>query len=146
MYREGVEYEPPVIGSSAFSPPSPGFPSHGWRTVSFITWIATLAALVAVAISSRTIGQPVWWLGSRVDPASPLLMVVPLTLIVIPLVATWRAPIHMVRVSVACSLLLTATSLADIGNSIATATGIFVVGAASFLSSIAQLLVARKYR
>ena len=121
-------------------------PTSGWRTVSFISWIAVLAAVIAVAISSRTIGRPVWWLGSRFHPAPAIFMLVPLSLIVTPLVATWRAPEIMVRTSVVCSLLLAATAIPDIASSPATALGIVVVALASFLSSIAQVLVARKYR
>jgi len=121
-------------------------PTSGWRTVSFISWIAVLAAVIAVAISSRTIGRPVWWLGSRFHPAPAIFMLVPLSLIVTPLVATWRAPKIMVRTSVVCSLLLAATAIPDIASSPATALGIVVVALASFLSSIAQVLVARKYR
>lgn len=68
MYRTGVEFEPPLVQRVSQNADSQALPSHGWRTVSFISWIATLAALVAVAISSRTIGQPVWWLGPRADP------------------------------------------------------------------------------
>ncbi|MEY3805258.1 MAG: hypothetical protein RIR69_70 [Actinomycetota bacterium] len=146
MYRTSVELEPPVAQHATRIVHSRVLPSHGWRTVSFITWIATLAALVAVAISSRTIGQPVWWLGPRADPASPLFMLIPLTMIVVPLVATWRAPHNMVSVNVVCSLLLIATALPDIGRSVAIAAAVGTVGLASFLSSIAQLLVMRKYR
>lgn len=146
MYREGVEFEPPTVNAVSPQILPPVLPSHGWRTVSVITWIATLAALIAVAISSRTIGQPVWWLGSRVDPAPALLMLIPLTLIVVPLVATWRAPHVMVRTSLICSALLSATAFPDISNSFAIAVAVFIVGFASFLASIAQLMVMRKYR
>lgn len=146
MYREGVEFEPPTVNVVSPHTLSPVLPSHGWRTVSIITWVATLAALIAVAISSRTIGQPVWWLGSRVDPAPALLMLVPLTLIVVPLVATWRTPSAMVRTSLICSALLCATAIPDISNSAAIAIAVFIVGFASFLASIAQLMVMRKYR
>lgn len=146
MYREGVEFEPPTIDDTLYRASSPTLPTPGWRTVNVITWVATIAALIAVAISSRTIGQPVWWLGSRVDPAPALMMLVPLTLIVVPLVATWRAPHQMVRASLACSALLSATALADITHSIAIALAVFVVGFAAFLASIAQLMVMRKYR
>jgi hypothetical protein len=121
-------------------------PTTGWRTVSFVSWIAVLAALIAVAISSRTIGRPVWWLGSRFHPAPAIFMLVPLSVIVTPLVATWRAPEIMVRTSIICSLLLGATAIPDVSDSPATALGIVVVALASFLSSIAQVLVARKYR
>lgn len=138
---KNVELTPPTVRRKTRA-----IPSSGWRTVSFISWIAVLAALVAVAISSRTIGRPVWWLGSRFDPAPAVFMLVPLSLVVTPLVATWRAPDIMVRTSVICSLLLAATAIPDVASSPATALGVIVVAIASFLSSIAQVLVARKYR
>lgn len=136
-----VELTPPTVHKTPQV-----IPSSGWRTVSFISWIAVLAALVAVAISSRTIGRPVWWLGSRFQPAPAVFMLIPLSLVVTPLVATWRAPDIMVRTSIVCSLLLAATALPDVASSPATALGVIVVALASFLSSIAQVLVARKYR
>ncbi len=138
---KNVELTPPTVQKKPQA-----IPSTGWRTVSFISWIAVLAALVAVAISSRTIGRPVWWLGSRFHPAPAVFMLVPLSLVVTPLVATWRAPDIMVRTSVICSLLLAATAIPDVASSPATALGIVAVALASFLSSIAQVLVARKYR
>ena len=136
-----VELSPPTVHTTR-----PALPSSGWRTVSFISWIAVLAALVAVAISSRTIGRPVWWLGSRFHPAPAIFMLVPLSVVVTPLVATWRAPEIMIRTSIVCSLLLAATALPDMASSPATALGVFVVALASFLASIAQVMVARKYR
>ena len=136
-----VELTPPTVQETLRVPPT-----TGWRTVSFISWIAVLAALIAVAISSRTIGRPVWWLGSRFHPAPAIFMLVPLSVIVTPLVATWRAPEIMVRTSIICSLLLGVTAIPDVSDSPATALGIVVVALASFLSSIAQVLVARKYR
>lgn len=136
-----MELTPPSLPST-----KPKELSPGWRSISFVTWITVLAALIAVAISSRTIGRPVWWLGTRLNPAPPIFMLVPLSVIVIPLVATWRAPEIMIRTSIVCSILLTTTALPDVVDSPATALGIAVIGMAGFLSSIAQLLVARKYR
>lgn len=138
---KNVELTPPTVQKSRSA-----IPSSGWRTASFISWIAVLAALVAVAISSRTIGRPVWWLGSRFHPAPAVFMLVPLSLVVTPLVATWRAPEIMIRTSITCSLLLAATALPDVASSPATALGVIVVTLASFLASIAQVLVVRKYR
>lgn len=129
------------------TPPTwPARPEPGWRMVSLVTWVGTLAALIAVAISSRTIGQPVWWLGTRFDPASPILILVPLAMVVVPLVATWRAPHLMTRTGIACSLLLMATALPDIGGSPAVSLAVVVVAGAAFLAVIAQLIGSRKYR
>lgn len=138
---KNVELTPPTLNQTRRA-----IPSSGWRTVSFVSWIAVLAALIAIAISSRTIGRPVWWLGTRFHPAPAVFMLIPLSLVVTPLVATWRAPDIMVRTSLICSLLLAATAIPDVADSPATALGVIVVALASFLSSIAQVLVARKYR
>lgn len=73
-------------------------------------------------------------------------MLIPLSMIVVPLVATWRTPHNMVRFSTICSILLIATAAPEIGKSVAVATAIGTIGFASFLSAIAQLLVMRKYR
>lgn len=145
MYRDGVEFQPPIVSDASVNQPT-SLPTQGWRVVCFVTWIAALAALIAVAISSRTIGQPIWWLGTRTNPAPAVVMLVPLSVIVLPLVASWRAPHIMVRSSIICSILLTASSLPNFDDSIAIAIAVAVIGFASFLSSIAQLLVVRKYR
>lgn len=140
MYRVGVELEAPRPRTVPDA-----IPSHGWRTVSLVTWLATLAALVAVAISSRTIGRPLWWLGTRFHPAHPLLMLIPLALIAVPIVATWRSPGMMVRANIACSLALIATALPDLASSMSVAIAVVVVGTASLTSAIAQLLATRNY-
>lgn len=120
-------------------------PSHGWRTVSLVTWLGTLAAIVAIAISSRTIGRPLWWLGTRFHPAHPVLMLIPLALIAIPIVATWRAPHLMLRTNIICSILLMATALPDLGSSSSVAVAVIVIGAASLVAAIAQTLALRNY-
>lgn len=121
-------------------------PETGWRIVSLLTWVGVLAALIAVAISSRTIGQPVWWLGTRFRPAHPTLMLIPLAMVVVPMVTTWRAPQLMVRTSLTCSVLLMATVAPDVADSPAVSLAIVVIATAAFLAAIAQLIGSRKYR
>ena len=131
-----------------FDPPSParGELSDGWRTVSFITWVLVGAGLVAVAITSRTIGRPTWWLGPESDPASPLMLVVPAAIIFAPLVVSSKFPRRITATNMTCSALLLVTALGDAGNSPAVATGVAVVGTLSMAVSVALLFVARQYR
>lgn len=130
------------------SPPTPieVLPSDGWRTVSTITWAGVFGALLAVAISSRTIGRPIWWLGPSSAPASPLFITIPLAIILVPLVATLRYPRHMTTASWVCSLALIATGIAELASNPAISTAVVVIGVAALMESIAVVVVMRQYR
>ncbi len=62
-------------------------PSDGWRMVSFLTWIGVLAAVLAVTISSRTIGRSIWWLGPSSNPAPVFYLLIPIIIIGTPLLS-----------------------------------------------------------
>ena len=130
------------------SPPAPieVLPSDGWRTVSTITWAGVFGALLAVAISSRTIGRPIWWLGPSTTPASPFLITIPLAIILVPLVATLRYPRHMTTASWISSLALIATGIAELASNPAISVAVVVIGVAALMESIAVVVVMRQYR
>ena len=130
------------------TPPEPieVLPSDGWRTVSTITWAGVFGALLAVAISSRTIGRPIWWLGPSSTPASPFLITIPLAIVLLPLVATLRYPRHMTTVSWVCSLALIATGIAELTSNTAISLAVVVIGIAALMESIAVVVVMRQYR
>lgn len=121
-------------------------PSDGWRTVSTITWAGVFAALLAVAISSRTIGRPIWWLGPSSAPASPFFITIPLAIVLVPLVATLRAPRHMTTASWICSLALIATGIVELASNPAISIAVVVIGVAALMESIAVVVVMRQYR
>ena len=130
------------------TPPEPieVLPSDGWRTVSTITWAGVFGALLAVAISSRTIGRPIWWLGPSSTPASPFLITIPLATVLLPLAATLRYPRHMTTVSWVCSLALIATGIAELTSNPAISLAVVVIGIAALMESIAVVVVMRQYR
>ena len=130
------------------TPPEPieALPSDGWRTVSTITWAGVFGALLAVAISSRTIGRPIWWLGPSSTPASPFLITIPLAIVLLPLVATLRYPRHMTTVSWVCSLALIATGIAELASNPAVSLAVVIIGIAALTESIAVVVVMRQYR
>ncbi len=136
-----MDFDPPSL-----TKPERGDLSDGWRTVSFITWILSGASLVAIAITSRTIGRSIWWLGPESDPASPVLLLVPLVIIVVPLVVTSRMPRRITVTNLVGSSLLLLTALGDVGSSPAVAAGVALVGALSMAVSVSLLFVARQYR
>ena len=129
------------------SPPSPqGQPSDGWRMVSFLTWIGVLGSVLAVAISSRTIGRPIWWLGPSSDPAPVFYLLIPILVIGTPLFVILTRPQRMVRVGLVGSLALLVSALPDVASNSAIALAVLVIGIAALASSIALLMVLRKYR
>ena len=130
------------------SPPTPVevLPSDGWRTVSTITWAGVFGALLAVAISSRTIGRPIWWLGPSSNPASPFFITIPLAIVLIPLVATLCSPRYMTTASWVCSLALIATGIAELASNPAVSLAVVVIGVAALMESIAVVVVMRQYR
>jgi len=130
------------------TPPEPieVIPSDGWRTISTITWAGVFGALLAVAISSRTIGRPIWWLGPSSSPASPIFITIPLSLVLLPLVATLRYPRRMTTTSWVCSLALIATGIAELTSNPAISIAVVVIGVAALMESIAVVVVMRQYR
>jgi hypothetical protein len=121
-------------------------PSDGWRMVSFLTWLGVLASVLAVAISSRTIGRSIWWLGPSSNPAPVFYLLIPIIIIGTPLLVTIQRPHRMVRVGLAGSIALLVSALPDLGSNNAIAIAILVIGVAALASSIALLMVLRKYR
>jgi hypothetical protein len=136
-----MEFDPPQLRRSSL-----GQLSDGWRTVAFITWVLTAASIVAIAITSRTIGRPVWWLGSESNPAPLLFVMVPLLSVVIPLYFASRNPDSLPIVSIVCSGALLLSALFDVSSSPAVALAIGVISLATLSISIALVAVARQYR
>ena len=123
-----------------------GRPGIPWRGATIATWIAVLLCLVAFAISSRTVGRPVWWLGPASNSAPWYYLVVPAALVIAPIEgAIWRSR-STIPATVACSVGLIAIALPDLSDSPGIAIGIALVGIAALLQSIALLLVSRQYR
>jgi hypothetical protein len=120
--------------------------ADGWRNVLLVTWVGAFAGMIAVAVSSRTIGRPVWWLGSGSDPAPVLFLAVPVALVFLPLAAAMRLPRRAVSVSLACSLALLATGIPDAGDRLAVAVATWTVAGAALLATVAVMVGARQYR
>lgn len=132
--------------NSSAPPMTQSQPSDGWRMVSFLTWIGVLASVLAVTVSSRTIGRSIWWLGPSSNPAPVFYLLIPIIIIGTPLFVTLLHPHRMVRVGLMGSIALLVSALPDVGSNTAIAIAILVIGIAALGSSIALLMVLRKYR
>lgn len=127
-------------------PPEAGPQSNGWRTVSLLSWTAILGAVIAVAISSRTIGRAVWWLGPPANPATPVFLLIPVALVVLPPLAWYRRHVSAHNIDLACAVLLIVISVPDFADRPGTAVAMLVVGLAALTQSIAVRVATRHYR
>ena len=123
-----------------------GRPGIAWRGITIATWIAVLACLVVIAVSSRMVGRAAWGIGPAGNEAPWFFMLAPLGLTLLPLEgAIWRSR-SAVPTAVACSLGLIAMALPDLSRSPGIAAATCVVGFAALLQSIALVVVNRQYR
>jgi hypothetical protein len=127
-------------------PPDIGTTGSGWRTVSLVSWLAILVSLIAVAMSSRTIGRSVWWLGPPTNTASPLFLAIPTALVVLPAMAWYRHHIRARDIDLICAFLIVVISVPDFPNRPGTAAAMLTVGIAALLQSIAVRVATRHYR
>lgn len=125
---------------------TPVLPGSGWRSVLIVTWFAVFACMLAIAVSSRTIGRPVWWLGPSTRPAPLAAVAIPIVLVFAPLATAMRAPRHCVRTSLVCAILLIVNALPDVPDRFAVAIGAGTVGAAALLATIGVMVGQRQYR
>jgi hypothetical protein len=118
----------------------------GWRVVAHVTSALVLAGTAAVAVSSRTIGRPTWWLGPSTNPASPLWLVVPIALVALPVVAHALRHRRAAEIAIACSGGLVLSSLVDLVDNPAVALGFAVVAVAGLVGHVATWAGLRQYR
>lgn len=118
----------------------------GWRVVAHITSALVLAGTAAVAVSSRTIGRPTWWLGPSSDPASPLWIALPVAFVALPVVAHVLKMRLAPAISVSCCVGLVGIALRDAGDSSAVALGLGIVAVSGALAHGAVWVGLRQYR
>jgi len=120
--------------------------TQGWRSVLIVTWLLAFACTLAVAVSSRTVGRPVWWLGPVSDPAPSVAIVVPVAIVFAPLLAAFRSWHRAPGLSVVCSLLLMAIGIPDTADRLSVAIAMWTVGGAVLVTNIGVTVGRRQYR
>jgi len=104
-----------------------------------LTWLLSMLATAAAALSSRAIGKPAWWIGVPSDPAFPGLWLLPFAVPVAAIVALRRWPRRSPWIGAACSLVTGGVALGDVATSPGTAVVLGAVAAATLLASVASL-------
>ena len=87
-----------------------------WRTVVVVSWLLVFFAIIAVAVTSRNIGKPTWWLGPQSNPSFVLLWALPFAAPIASIIAAIKFGHIASFVGLGAALFLGAIGVADISN------------------------------
>jgi membrane-bound metal-dependent hydrolase YbcI (DUF457 family) len=87
-----------------------------WRTVAVVSWLLVFFAIMAVAVTSRNIGKPTWWLGPESNPSFVLLWALPFVAPIASIIAAIKFGHIASFVGLGAALFLGAIGIADINN------------------------------
>ena len=90
--------------------------TNTWRTVAVVSWLLVFFAIMAVAVTSRNIGKPTWWLGPQSNPSFVLLWALPFVAPIASIIAAIKFGSIASYVGFGSALLLGAIGAADINN------------------------------
>lgn len=85
-----------------------------WAAITVVTWLGITAALAAVAIASRNVGKPTWWLGTASDPTFVALWFLPFCAPIAAIIAAVRYARWATFVGIGASLAIAAIAVVDI--------------------------------
>ena len=108
-----------------------------WRTVAVVSWLLVLFAIIAVAVTSRNIGKPTWWLGPQSDPSFVLLWALPFVAPIASIIAAVKFGRIASFVGFGSALLLGVIGVADINKTPGVAVIECTIAIASALIAIA---------
>ena len=108
-----------------------------WRTVAVVSWLLVLFAIIAVAVTSRNIGKPTWWLGPESNPSFVLLWALPFVAPIASIIAAIKFGRVASYVGFGSALLLGAIGAADIDSTPGVALVECVIAVSSALIAIA---------
>ena len=129
---------------SLIEPAQVGSLTRGWKIAVIVTHLAIAGALLVLAISSRMVGKPTWWLGYEADPAFILLLVLPFLGPIVVIIATVRISRLVPLAGVASTALLAATGVVDISRTPGVALGELVLAGCTAVATIAALAGRRR--
>ncbi len=90
--------------------------TNTWRTVAVVSWLLVFFAIIAVAVTSRNIGKPTWWLGPQSNPSFVLLWALPFVAPIASIIAAIKFGRVASYVGLGSALLLGAIGAADING------------------------------
>jgi hypothetical protein len=110
-----------------------------WATITVVTWLGITAALAAVAISSRNVGKPTWWLGTASDPTFVALWFLPFLAPIAAIIAAVRYARWASFVGMGAALAIGAIAVVDIEASPGVALMEIVIAICAMATAIVSL-------
>lgn len=129
---------------SLVEPAQVGSLTRGWKIAVISTHLAIAGALLVLAISSRMIGKPTWWLGYEAYPAFFLLLVLPFLGPLVVIITTVRVSRFVPLAGIASTVLLAVTGVIDLSNTPGVALGELVLAGCTAVTTIAALAGRRR--
>ena len=111
--------------------------TNTWRTVAVVSWLLVFFAIIAIAVTSRNIGKPTWWLGPESNPSFMLLWALPFVAPIASIIAAIKFGHIASYVGFGSALLLGAIGAADINNTPGVALVECVIAVSSALIALA---------
>ena len=111
--------------------------TNTWRTVAVASWLLVFFAIIAIAVTSRNIGKPTWWLGPESNPSFMLLWALPFVAPIASIIAAIKFGHIASYVGFGSALLLGAIGAADINNTPGVALVECVIAVSSALIALA---------
>ena len=111
--------------------------TNTWRTIAVVSWLLVFFAIIAVAVTSRNIGKPTWWLGPQSNPSFVLLWALPFVAPIASIIAAVKFGRIASFVGFGSALLLGVIGVADINKTPGVAVIECTIAIASALIAIA---------
>jgi hypothetical protein len=104
----------------------------GWARVGLATWAGVTIGMIAIAVTSRTVSKPPWWLGASTNPAPLYFTAIPVIVCLTPIIVIALRRRTSPLIGCVCSLALAVSALLDVSNT----PGVAVVQAALAVAAL----------
>lgn len=115
-----------------------------WKIALVATHLLIAGALLALAISARTVGKPTWWLATQNNDALLILVTVPFLAPAIVVIVALRASNFAPIAGLVATAILATSSVVDISRSPGIALGEAILAACTALTTIATIAGRRR--
>jgi len=105
----------------------------GWARVGLATWVGVTISMIAIAVTSRTVSKPPWWLGASTNPAPLYVTAIPVIVCLTPIIVIALRRRTSPLIGCLCATALAVSAALDVS----TTPGVAVVQAALAIAALA---------
>ena len=105
----------------------------GWARVGLATWVGVTIGMIAIAVTSRTVSKPPWWLGASTNPAPLYFTAIPVIACLTPVIVIALRRRISPLIGCVCAVALVISAVLDVSST----PGVAVVQAALAIAALA---------